>query len=60
MSLEDIYIEKSFKYIRKVPDGKGGWKYIYEEPMSKIRSRVDLGKYLTGIKVSRRKHLINC
>ena len=35
MSLEDIYIEKSFKYIRKVPDGKGGWKYIYEEPMSK-------------------------
>lgn len=31
-NLESIHIEKSFKYIRKIPDGKGGWKYIYEEP----------------------------
>ena len=24
-------IEKGYKYLRKVPDGHGGWRYIYEE-----------------------------
>lgn len=50
MSLEDIYIEKSFKYIRKVPDGKGGWKYIYEEPMSKNKKQGGFGEIFDGYK----------
>lgn len=39
ISLEERWIrsdiEKSFKYIRKMPDGHGGWRYIYEEPHGK-------------------------
>lgn len=49
LNLTDINILKSFKYIRKIPDGKGGWKYIYEEPKQKVSSE-DFGPEVRGYK----------
>ena len=31
-------IEKAHKYIRKVPDGKGGFNYIYEESKDSVKT----------------------
>lgn len=47
-NLESIHIEKSFKYIRKIPDGKGGWKYIYEEPEGRNKKQGGFGEIFEG------------
>lgn len=47
-NLESIHIEKSFKYIRKIPDGKGGWKYIYEEPEGRSKKQGGFGEIFEG------------
>lgn len=40
-TFEDGGIEKGHKYLRKEPDGKGGWNYVYEEEKGKEKKEVD-------------------
>lgn len=47
-NLESIHIEKSFKYIRKIPNVKGGWKYIYEEPEGRDKKQGGFGEVFEG------------
>lgn len=40
-NLTDIFLKsRGHKYLRKVPNGKGGYRYIYEEPSLKTTSVV--------------------
>lgn len=39
------------KYIRRTPDGKGGWNYVYEESKEKEKGKEDIGigfEFTTG------------
>jgi preprotein translocase subunit YajC len=36
LSLFELDLEKSYKYIKREPDGKGGWKYFYAEDMKPV------------------------
>lgn len=48
-TLSDVWLEKSFKYLRKIPNGKDGWRYIYEEPHENVLNK-DLGPEIRGFK----------
>lgn len=45
-TLTDIFLEKSFKYIRKFWKN-GRWNYVYEEPSLKRVKEGNFGKFLT-------------
>ena len=37
IALEQKRLEKSFKYLMKIPDGRGGYRYIYKFPSVKMK-----------------------
>lgn len=49
IALEQEWLEKSFKYLMKIPDGRGGYRYIYKFPSVRMK-RGKFGEFLRNFR----------
>ena len=53
VDLDTIMKARGHKYLRKVPDGKGGWTYIYDEPESEFNVGDIIAEQEKGLDIKR-------